>query len=217
MREARTEADPSPCSGRQINLAVWMGVPVAVLVIAGSGRGAGKTAVGCALIAAMPELSWAAVKVTSHRHDVGEELWEELDHGSDKDTGRYLAAGARRAFLISGVSDSQAVELVAEARSQASLCDGLLVESNRISYEMITNQGETAVTIAVLSGEEAEWKPSLRDCAGHVDALVLADGLLTNEFESPFLRKPVFGLSAGEWSVPELVRFVRGRLLLGKG
>jgi len=187
---------------------------LAVLVIAGSGRGVGKTAVGCALVAAMPEFSWVAVKVTSHRHDAGEELWEELNFCSDKDTGRYLAAGARRAFLIAGVTDSQAAELVVEARSRTSLCDALLVESNRISAGAVANRGEAAVSIAVLSGEEAEWKPSLRDCAGHVDALVLADGLLTDEFTSPFLRKPVFSLRAGEWSVPELVRFVRSRLLM---
>jgi hypothetical protein len=190
---------------------------LAVLVIAGSGRGAGKTAVGCALIAAMPELSWAAVKVTSHQHGTGEDLWEELDVRSGKDTGRYLAAGARRAFLIAGVTDSQAAELVAEARSRASLCNALLVESNRISAGMITNQGETAVSVAVLSREEAEWKPSLRQCAERVDALVLADGLSPEGLASPFLRKPVFSLGVGQWSVPELVRFVRGRLLLAKG
>ena len=187
---------------------------MAVLVIAGSGRGAGKTAVGCALIAAMPEFSWLAVKVTSHGHDVEEELWEELDSHSEKDTGRYLAAGARRAFLMSGVTDLREAELISEARSGASLCDALLVESNRISASASANQGEPAASIAVLSGTEVEWKASLRESAGRMDALVLANGLSPEEFTSPFLRKPVFGLAAGQWSVPELVRFVRSRLLL---
>jgi hypothetical protein len=45
------------------------------------------------------------------------------------------------------------------------------------------------------------------------DALVLANGVSREGFDSPFLRKPVFGLAPGEWSVPELVMFVRGRLL----
>ena len=181
--------------------------------MAGSGRGAGKTAIGCALIAAMPEFSWLAVKVTSHRHEVGEELWEELDFRSEKDTGRYLAAGAGRAFLISGVADSRAVELVSEARGRASLCDALLIESNRISPAVAANRGEPAVSIAVLAGAEVEWKASLRESAGMADALVLANGVSAEKFTSPFLGKPIFGLLAGQWSVPELVGFVRSRLL----
>jgi hypothetical protein len=42
---------------------------------------------------------------------------------------------------------------------------------------------------------------------------VLANGVSPQEFTSPFLRKPVFELATGEWSVPELVSFVRRRLL----
>jgi hypothetical protein len=186
---------------------------MAVLVIAGSGRGAGKTAVGCALIAAIPELRWVAVKVTPHLHDVGEEVWEEIDGGSDKDTGRYLAAGARRAFLIGGASESRAAGLIGEARRGAPECDALLVESNRIAAGVVANRGERVVSIAVLAGAESEWKASLRECVGSVDALVLADGVSAEGFESPFLRRPVFGLAAGQWSVPELVRFVRGKLM----
>ena len=187
---------------------------MAVLVIAGSGRGAGKTAVGCALIAAMPEFRWVAVKVTPHVHGVGDELWEELDFRSDKDTGRYLAAGALRSFLISGMSESRAAGLFREVRSRTVLCDALLVESNRVAAGTVANRGERFCSIAMLAGAESEWKASLRECVGNVDALVLAGGVSPEEFESPFLRKPVFALAAGQWSVPELVRFVRGRLLL---
>ena len=186
---------------------------MAVLVIAGSGRGAGKTAVGCALMAVLPELRWVAVKVSPHEHDTGRELWEELDFRSEKDTGRYLAAGARRAFLVSGVKDSQAAELVLEARAQASQCNALLVESNRIAAGVVANLGEPAVSIAVLAGAETEWKASLRESAGMADALLLANGISQGEFTSPFLRKPVFELAPGQWSVPELILFVRARLL----
>jgi hypothetical protein len=185
---------------------------LAVLVIAGSGRGAGKTAVGCALIAALPELRWVAVKVTPHLHR-DEEIWEEVDFRSGKDTGRYLAAGAGRAFLVGGVGVADAAGLVVGARSRAALCDGLLVESNRITAGSVARPGERVVTLAVLAGAEAEWKASLRECVGGVDALVLGSGLDANGFESPFRRKPVFSLGEGHWCVPELVRFVRGRLV----
>jgi molybdopterin-guanine dinucleotide biosynthesis protein len=186
---------------------------LAVLVIAGSGRGAGKTAVGCALIAAMPGLRWVAIKVSPHLHDVGEKLWEELDARSDKDTGRYLAAGAQRSFLISDASESRVAELVAEARTSALQFDALLVESNRIAAGMVAARGKSVVSIAVLAGAESEWKTSLRECVGSMDALVLAGGGSPQEFESHLLQKPVFVLAAGEWSVPELVRFVRERLV----
>jgi hypothetical protein len=165
----------------------------------------------------MPEFSWAAVKVTPHRHDAGEELWEELDFRSEKDTGRYLAAGARRAFLVSAATDFRAVELVLEARGRASLCDALLVESNRIAAGTMVRRGEAEVSLAVLAGPKAEWKASLLECAGRVDAVVLANGVSPEEFVSPFARKPVFGLAAGQWAVPELIWFVRGRLVLAKG
>ncbi len=41
---------------------------MAVIVVGGSGRGAGKTALVCGLIRALPEIPWTAIKVTSHGH-----------------------------------------------------------------------------------------------------------------------------------------------------
>jgi hypothetical protein len=41
---------------------------MAIIVVGGSNRGVGKTALVCALIAALPEYRWAAVKVTTHEH-----------------------------------------------------------------------------------------------------------------------------------------------------
>jgi hypothetical protein len=164
-------------------------------------------------MAAMPEFRWLAVKVTPHRHDKAEEILEELDCASAMDTGRYLAAGARRAFLVSGVAEFRAAELVSEARSDAPQCNALLIESNRIGAAMVGSRDEAAVHLAVLAGPEVEWKASLLECMGRVDAVVLAHGLSSEGFISPFRRKPVFQLLAGQWGLPELVRFVRSRLL----
>jgi hypothetical protein len=41
---------------------------MAIIVVGGSNRGVGKTALVCGLIAALPEYRWAAVKITSHPH-----------------------------------------------------------------------------------------------------------------------------------------------------
>ena len=41
---------------------------MAIIVVGGSNRGVGKTALVCGLIAALPEYHWAAVKITTHEH-----------------------------------------------------------------------------------------------------------------------------------------------------
>jgi hypothetical protein len=185
---------------------------VAVMLIAGSGRGAGKTAVGCALIAALPEFRWLAVKVTPHVHEHGEGIWEETDCHSDKDTGRYLAAGATHAFLISNLADEAVIDAVAGMRNRC-LETSLLIESNRVAAQALARTGERAACLAVLSGQEKQWKTSLRERIGSADALVLTGGLLREELPVEMGRKTVFGLDEGKWSSPELERFVRGRLV----
>jgi hypothetical protein len=190
---------------------------VAVLVIAGSGRGAGKTAVGCALIAGMPELQWLAVKVTPHGHERGEGIWEELDRDSDKDTGRYLAAGAAHAFLISNLIDEALVDAVAETRNRYAetslLITSLLIESNRVTAQALARVAENAVCLAVLSGSEAQWKASLRERIDDADALVLTGGLSQEGLRVELREKKVFRFDEGQWSSPELLAFVRKRLV----
>jgi hypothetical protein len=41
---------------------------MAIIVVGGSNRGVGKTALVCGLIAALPEYRWSAVKITTHDH-----------------------------------------------------------------------------------------------------------------------------------------------------
>jgi hypothetical protein len=79
----------------------WAG-GMAIIVVGGGGRGAGKTALVCGLMRALPETAWTAVKITTHEHEHGKAtpIWEETTPGQDTDTARYLAAGARRALLV---------------------------------------------------------------------------------------------------------------------
>jgi hypothetical protein len=96
---------------------------MAIIVVGGSSKGVGKTALVCGLISALPEFRWTAIKITTHDHGVdapafpslkeGQEeeqepqpaygsanmIWEETSAGQGTDTARYLAAGAHRAFL----------------------------------------------------------------------------------------------------------------------
>ena len=41
---------------------------MAVVVVGGGGRGVGKTALVCGVIAALPEMQWVAVKIAGHEH-----------------------------------------------------------------------------------------------------------------------------------------------------
>jgi hypothetical protein len=41
---------------------------MAIIVVGGSNRGVGKTALVCGLIAALPDYRWTAVKITTHNH-----------------------------------------------------------------------------------------------------------------------------------------------------
>jgi molybdopterin-guanine dinucleotide biosynthesis protein len=189
---------------------------LAVLVISGSGRGAGKTAVGSALIAALPEYRWIAMKVTPDRHGLPDGLWEETDRHSDKDTGRYLAAGARRSFLVPG-SQAAASSIVdsrwfVEALGRAPEADGVLVESGSLSPATVALAGEPTVWLAVLAGRVAEWKSSLWAGMASLDAVVLSAGLKPEKLPPELRQKPAFRLAESNWSTPELVNFVRGAL-----
>jgi hypothetical protein len=85
-----------------------------VIVIGGHTRSIGKTQLVCDLIGAFPNQNWIAGKITQYGHGVcaqnGENCdcapdehvcaisWEKLP--SDTDSGRFLAAGARRSFWL---------------------------------------------------------------------------------------------------------------------
>jgi hypothetical protein len=85
-----------------------------VIVVGGHTRSIGKTQLACDLIAAFPNENWIAGKITQYGHGVcaqnGENCdcapddhvcaisWEEKS--SETDSGRFLAAGARRSFWL---------------------------------------------------------------------------------------------------------------------
>lgn len=219
-----------------------MGVTI---VISGSERGAGKTAVGCALIQALPEWAWTAVKITPDLHadaalevegdlraggmveapevsanDVGASstppsplkiggragsprVFWETDASSQKSTGRYLAAGARRAALITvatgwGGEPFTELELIAKN----ALYEGnLLVESNRFIRADAISLVVTGVTIG-------EWKQSFWKPFNEADALVLTHGIKAGDLPARPQGQRVFSVRDGAWAPPELVEFV---------
>jgi len=85
-----------------------------VIVVGGHTRSIGKTQLVCDLIAALPNENWIAGKITQYGHGVCAQNGENCDcapddhvcaiswenHANDTDSGRFLAAGARRSFWL---------------------------------------------------------------------------------------------------------------------
>jgi hypothetical protein len=54
---------------------------MAIIVVGGSNRGVGKTALVCGLIAALPDYRWTAVKITTHSHQPVSQGLENIADG----------------------------------------------------------------------------------------------------------------------------------------
>lgn len=82
-----------------------------LLLVTGSGRNVGKTTFICNLIASQPLRKYGAIKISPHFHESTDGLisiletsdfriYEETNSGLDKDTSRYLRAGAVKSYYI---------------------------------------------------------------------------------------------------------------------
>jgi hypothetical protein len=188
---------------------------VAIVVVGGSTKDIGKTALVCAIISALRDFNWTAVKITGHSYELGpflsEQLsesgdpivWEETVAGQETDTARYLAAGARRALLVT----RQGVEVPVDAIRAAVAKDrNILFESNRIIDAV-----EPDVCIALLSVEINEAKPSFFRLMQKADALVceVPAGIAVPEI---LFGPPRFHLQSLDRLSPEFEAWLRIRL-----
>ncbi len=105
-----------------------------LIVVGGQGRNVGKTSLAAALIAAFPEAGWTAIKISRHRHgNLGPRGYTlaRQRRPDATDSGRYLAAGAARAYWLRTAAGGlrralPALRRVLRARDHA------IVESNSI-------------------------------------------------------------------------------------
>ncbi len=197
-----------------------------LVVVGGQARKVGKTSVMMGLIRGLKMFDWTAVKISCHggeadSHDApsADELPPHLDfllsedrdaqgHG---DTSLYLAAGARRALWLRARGDSlsQALPSLLEALKD----DGhVIVESNSLLGFL-----KPAVFLMVIDELSRDVKASARQFLARADALVsVRPRLEPSGRPATYLNipedKPVFPVSAGEWSNRDLYRFVSERL-----
>ena len=175
---------------------------MAIIVVGGGGRGAGKTALVCGLIRALPGIDWTAVKITTHEHGKAAPVWEETTPGDTTDTARYLAAGARRALLVTageGALGSVVQQLLEEHPAPA----GVIFESNSVLHHVRPD-----VCFCAATSPWAGLKASHDLLLEHIDAMVeLAghDHIIEAE-------KITFRLAALDRVSPVMLEWVRERL-----
>jgi hypothetical protein len=176
---------------------------MATVIVGGSGRNVGKTTLVCALIAALPEYRWTAVKISAHDHGHPEPVWEETGSGENTDTERYLAAGAKRALLVTALEGEMPI---AKIRAAIEHDEHVIFESNRIA-----NYYKPNLCLAVLGEPDLERKPSFAEFAKHADVFVA----LETKDARGFALAPdstVFPLVDFQAMPPELLVWLRARL-----
>ncbi|MGA7343742.1 MAG: hypothetical protein WBE72_05985 [Terracidiphilus sp.] len=180
---------------------------MAILVVSGSARNVGKTSLVCGLIAALPEFSWTAVKITSHDHGRPEPLWEETEAGQGTDTARYLAAGAHRAFLIAAGEADLPRHLAALWQTLGHGAHAIF-ESNRILGHLRPD-----LCLAVEPGIDAVKKHSYGLVERQKGATVRPAVFDRAEHNpGPTCAPPVFYLAAFERIPPQMRDWIREQL-----
>lgn len=243
---------------------------MAIIVVGGSNRGVGKTALVCGLIAALPEYRWSAVKITTHDHkqpvspgrgntaggpapDTSHQLrasffrqifekrpdettrgcepapasipiWQETTPGEETDTGRFLAAGAARALLVSA-PDGELSGPLNQLWPRFGRGTNLIFESNSVVHHVRPDVCFLIHAVAERALPLPERKPSFIAALRHADAMVaharanevIPEGLCLAlpapmPEQPPPAPKPIFHLRALERISPEMLAWVRLRL-----
>jgi hypothetical protein len=174
---------------------------MSIIVVGGSGRGAGKTALICGLLRALPDRNWIAIKITSHPHGHSDPIHEETVAGQETDTARYMAAGAKHAQLVTASEGGLGVLL--ERLLNENRGGHLIFESNSV-----LNHLKPDVCFAVSTNLQGGHKPSfaiVERCADATVALGGHDHVIPGE-------RIHFHLKALDSISPPMLEWVREKL-----
>jgi hypothetical protein len=183
-----------------------------IIAIGAHSRKAGKTSIVCSLLRATPEIAWTAVKISSNRcgRPGGLGVYEEDDARLDRDTGRFLGAGAVRAVWIRA-RDEEMAEAAVDLRRIEAESDAVLVESNRIVEHLDPELYALALDLRV-----SDFKDSARRLFPRADAYVLTgDGPRPAAW--PLLpygtsrRKPAYRVHPPDYAPAGLIEELRRR------
>jgi hypothetical protein len=196
---------------------------MAIIVIGGHSRSVGKTSVVAGLIAALPEFDWMAVKITQYGHGIcsangeacdcatADRCWailEEQDRSGESDTSRFLVAGARRSLWVR-TEQGRLDEAMPALRARLATARNVIVESNSVLKFL-----QPDLYLTVLDPATADFKTSARDFLDRASAVIL-HGANGASWQGVSLKpaSPVFRIVPPPYVTPEIVEFVRGKLM----
>lgn len=184
---------------------------MAIVVVGGSTKDIGKTALACTIISALRDFNWTAAKITGHSYELADPaspnlcptIWEETVAGQETDTARYLAAGARRALLVTRHDERVPIE---ELRLALGNDRNILFESNRIIDAVRPD-----VCLALAGSSRTDLKLSFTRLLRKADALVSVGRI---EIKSAELPADImqFELQSPDRISPEMEMWLRSRL-----
>ena len=199
-----------------------------IVVIGGHSRSVGKTSVVAGLIASLPAFHWTALKVTQYGHGIcsanGEAcdcatadhsfaVSEENDRSGESDTSRFLVAGAARSWWVR-TEQGQLAEAMPRIRKILASAQNAIIESNSILRFL-----KPDLYLTVLDPGTADFKPSAQNFLDRADAVLLhsVNRSTAPAWErvslKPVIDRPIFEIRPPEYVTPEIVDFVRTRLL----
>ena len=205
-----------------------------VIVVGGHTRSIGKTQLVCDLIAAFPQENWVAGKITQYGHGVCAQNGENCDcapdehvcaiswekQASDTDSGRFLAAGARRSFWLRTKQGFLAEGMPLLRNALNDLQDEDQARPGRIILESNTLLQflKPSLYLIVLDSSKGDFKDSARLQLDRASAFVLRQPLFAGNkadvwpgLPLQLVRgKPQFLQREGEAVPPALLNQVRG-------
>ena len=197
-----------------------------LIVVGGHSRNIGKTSVAASIIRALPQARWTAVKITQHGHGICSEAGEpcscaiEYEHPfaiseetapGNTDSGRFLAAGAERAYWLRTPA-GQLGHAIPELRRILSQAGNAILESNSVLQFL-----KPDLYLPVLDFTNPDMKESSRLYFDRADAFVIV-GLVSSAPpwqgipERWLAAKPRFPVVPPEYSSQELTAFVASKL-----
>jgi hypothetical protein len=200
---------------------------MAIVVIGGHSRNVGKTSVVAGLIAALPEFSWTAMKITQYGHGVcskdgkachcatDDHSWaisEEKDRSGKSDTSRFVLAGAARVWWVR-TEQGRLGEAIPAIRRRLAESQNVILESNSILKFIRPD-----VYITVLDPATEDFKKSAQEFLDRADAVIL-HGYGQKQFAwegislKPVADCPIFRIKPPAYVTPEIVEFVKAKTL----
>jgi hypothetical protein len=202
---------------------------MSLVVIGGHSRSVGKTSVVAGLIAALPEYHWTALKITQFGHgicsadgkpcdcDTGDDhfraLSDERDRSGETDTSRFLVAGADRSIWVR-TRQGRLNEAIPDIQRKIAGAENVIMESNSIVRFLRPD-----IYLTVLDAATKDFKVSAMEFLDRADAVILhqraPDGPAAWELVrlDQIASKPTFTIQPPPYVTPEIVEFVRGKLM----